>query len=74
VGEKDTVYVLHHVRTDDAFGEDAKLIGVYRSQGAAEDAVLRLMVQPGFCDNPEGFTIDGYRLDQDHWQDGFETI
>lgn len=67
----DTVYVLHHVRSDDEYGEDAKLIGVYRSADAAASAVNRLKGQPGFIDYPNGFHISAYRLDRDHWEDGF---
>jgi len=63
--------VLHHVRSDDEYGEDAKLIGVYRSADAATAAVNRLKGQPGFIDHPNGFHTSGYRLDQDHWEEGF---
>jgi hypothetical protein len=67
----DTVYVLHHVRSDDEYGDDAKLIGVYRSPEAAAAAASRLLVQPGFRDTPEGFQTNAYALDQDHWCEGF---
>lgn len=70
----DTVYVMHHVRSDDEYGEDAKLIGVYRSREAAAAAVTRLLVQPGFRDHPSGFQTDAYALDQDHWSEGFDPI
>lgn len=69
----DTVYVLQHVRSDDEYGDDAKVIGVYRSRGAADAAVSRLRDLPGFLKHPEGFQIDAYPLDQDHWCDGFVT-
>jgi hypothetical protein len=67
----DTVYVLHHVRSDDEYGEDAKLIGVYRSADAAAAAVNRLKDSPGFIDHPDGFHVDAYQLDRDHWEEGF---
>ena len=70
----DTVYVLHHVRSDDEYGDDAKLIGVYRSRDAAAAAVTRLLVQPGFRDHPSGFQTDTYPLDQDHWGEGFVNV
>jgi hypothetical protein len=38
----ETVYVLHHVRKDDKYGDDAKLIGVYRSKASAKEAIKRL--------------------------------
>ncbi len=65
------VYVLHHVRSDDEHGEDAKLIGVYRSKDAALAATLRLKEKSGFRDHSLGFQIDSYTLDKDHWVDGF---
>jgi len=70
----DSVFVLHHVRTDDEYGDDAKLIGVYRSHEAAAAAVTRLSDRPGFRDHPSGFQIDAYPLDQDHWAEGFVSV
>jgi hypothetical protein len=67
----ETVYVLHHVRKDDKYGDDAKLIGVYRSKASAKEAIKRLSGQPGFRDPPKGFNIEPYQLDQDHWAEGF---
>ncbi len=68
------VHVLHHMRSDDTYGDDSKLIGVYRSEAAAIDATSRLKDQPGFCDHPAGFHIGAYVLDQDHWIEGFVTV
>lgn len=65
------VHVLQHVRPDDEHGDDAKMIGVYRSRALAEAAVASLAGQPGFRDYPEGFSIDVYPLDRDHWREGF---
>lgn len=70
----DTVYVLQHVRSDDEFGDDAKLLGVYRSREAAATAITRLLNQPGFRDHQARFQIDAYTLDQDHWSEGFVTV
>lgn len=70
----DMVYVLHHVRSDDEYGDDAKLIGVYRSRDAAAAAEMRLLVQPGFRDHPSGFQTDAYPLGQDHWREGFVSV
>jgi hypothetical protein len=67
----DKVYVLHHVRSDDEYAEDAKLIGVYRSADAAAAAIDRLKDRPGFIDHPNGFHADAYQLDRDHWEEGF---
>ncbi|MGV3455887.1 DUF7336 domain-containing protein [Sphingomonas sp.] len=70
----DHVFLLHHVREDDEYGEDAKLIGVYRSASAAEQAIGRLSSQPGFSDYPQGFQIGKMPLDKDHWEEGFVRI
>ena len=68
------VYLLHHVREDDEFREDTKLIGVYRSESIAEQAISRLSSRPGFSDYPEGFEIGKMRLDEDHWEEGFVRL
>ncbi len=70
----DTVFVLWHVRVDDPYKEDAKLIGVYRSREKADATVLRLTGLPGFCEHPQGFEISDYPLDKDHWTTGFVTV
>ena len=73
VTELQRVHLLWHIRVIDD-EEDFKMIGVYRSSEAAEAAVARLVEQPGFSDYPEGFTIEAYVLDQDHWLEGFVTV
>jgi hypothetical protein len=70
----DTVYVVLHVHEIADGAEDTKLIGVYESHAAATEAVSRLRKQPGFKDHPEGFTIDAYELNKDHWTEGFVTV
>lgn len=65
------VFLLHHVREDDEYSEDAKLIGVYGSESAAKQAISRLSSQPGFADYPQGFEIGEMQLDKDHWDEGF---
>jgi homoserine kinase type II len=54
--------------------DDEKLIGVYESQDAAQAAVERLRVQPGFRDTPEGFQIHRYEINRDHWTEGYVTV
>ncbi|MEO1526868.1 MAG: hypothetical protein AAFX06_15635 [Planctomycetota bacterium] len=66
-----SVFVLHHIRADDEYGDDAKLIGVYRSRSAADAAIARLSDQPGFRDHTAGFAVNEYPLDKDHWTEGF---
>jgi hypothetical protein len=80
-----TVYVLLHSYEDERPGEHVKLLGVYSARNLAEAAVQRLREKPGFKDFPflvyptsaqsdNGFYIDEYVLDGDHWTDGFERV
>lgn len=69
-----SVYILQFVRAISESEEDVKLIGVYRSLQQAEQARWRLSKKPGFCDYRDGFIIDEYEIDRDHWQDGFHPL
>jgi len=64
------VYVLQHVaKTGDE--ENVKFIGVYSSEQNAKDAINRFKNKPGFSKFREGFNIDVYKLNDDHWVEGF---
>jgi hypothetical protein len=66
------VFVVQHVRDDDDSSRcDTKLIGVYSSEREAKLAIDRLRRQKGFIDFPNGFSVDQYELDRDHWTEGF---
>lgn len=80
-----SVFVVHHLHISDDGAEDVKLIGVYESRPAAEEAVSRLASQPGFRDWPaiidilhddeeSGFYIDEFRVGEDHWAEGFVIV
>jgi hypothetical protein len=69
-----TVFVVQHVHEQQDGDEDVKLIGVYSSRETAAAAVARLRRQPGFSDTPEGFHVAEYRLDQDHWSEGYVIV
>lgn len=75
-----TVFVLHHSHPSpsrvptDPYDDSAKLLGVYSSLESAQRAIERLRALPGFVDWPNGFSIDPYRLDEDHWTSGFVTV
>jgi hypothetical protein len=80
-----SVFVVQHIHILPGGNEDIKLIGIYRSAQSAQAAVERLKIQPGFRDNPtlinpdideheQGFYIDEYILDSDHWPLGFATV
>lgn len=68
------VFVVQHVHDREEGAEDVKFIGVYSTEEAAREAVARLSQQRGFRDHLEGFRVDRYRLDQDHWTEGFVTV
>ncbi len=69
-----TVFILWHVRKDDEYGDDAKLIGAYSSKREVRGAIERLKDQPGFCDYPAGFESSEYEINKDHWTEGFVTV
>ena len=68
----ETVFILQHERpeTEDRMG-DVKFIGAYSSEASALAAVERLRCQPGFSDYPDHFAIEPYKIDKDHWTEGF---
>ena len=66
-----TVYIVHHVQEIEDGDEEVKLIGIYSSQKNAEATVARLSEVTGFCDTRDGFHIEGYELNKDHWADGY---
>lgn len=70
----ESVFLLWHVHEIPDQDDDEKLIGVYRTEADAQAAIIRLKEQPGFSETSEGFLIDKYQLNQDHWTEGFVTI
>jgi len=70
----EAVFVVQHFHKFEDNDQDVKFIGVYTTSHLAERAVKRLRTQPGFRDTPDGFRIDRYRLDHDHWVEGYEVI
>ncbi len=68
------VYVLQHVHEADDGAEDVKFIGVYSSRDNAQAAIARLCQAPGFSEAPDGFHVDEYQVDTDHWVEGYSTI
>lgn len=52
--------------------EDTELlIGVYRTEETAKEAMGRLKLQPGFLDHPQGFKVYEQALNTDSWTEGF---
>lgn len=68
------VFVVQHVHVLEDGEEDVKLIGVYSSLDAAQAAVGRAQLKPGFCDASSGFSVDPYALDEDGWAEGYLTL
>jgi hypothetical protein len=69
-----SVFVIQHIHTREDGAEDVKFIGVYSSREKADAAVTRLSRLPGFSDAPDGFHVDEYRIDQDHWAEGYVAV
>lgn len=51
-----------------------KVIGIYSSEALADAAVQRTRLLPGFAEEPDGFTIQRYEIDKDHWPRGFVRL
>jgi hypothetical protein len=68
-----TVFLLWHVHEHSNGEEDAKLIGVYSTSELTEQARQRATSLPGFRDHPNGFIVDRYEVDRDHWTEGLVT-
>jgi hypothetical protein len=68
------VFLLYHIHEFPEGEEDVKLIGVYSSRELAEQSQQRALVQPGFRETPDGFCIDCYTVNEDHWLEGYVTV
>lgn len=67
----DTVFLPWYVHTFKDGAEDELPIGVYRSDEDARPAINRLREKPGFAAVPTAFEICPYKLNEDHWTEGF---
>ena len=69
------VYLLHHSYERERCGcDEVKLVGVFETEAAAAEVQDRLKGQPGFVDQPQGWSIDEYRLGVVGWAEGFVTV
>ena len=68
-----TVFLVEHVHEMDDGSEDIKTIGIYQTREAAEAAVVRSRKLSGFSVAPDGFHVNEYTLDVDHWTSGYIT-
>jgi hypothetical protein len=65
------LYVLLHSLPETG---KVKVVGLYSSKALAEEAVDRAKTLPGFLEEPDGFTIEQYEVDRDHWPRGFMRL
>lgn len=70
---KGCIFLVWHTHTISGV-DDEKLIGTYSSETEAQAAVVRLSDRRGFVDCKEGFLIDCYEINQDHWTEGYATV
>ena len=59
---------------DEQAGDDAKLLGVYSSDAAAQARIESARTLPGFSDEPACFQITLYTLGKDEWTEGFSIV
>jgi hypothetical protein len=67
------IFLLWHSHPVEGESND-KLIGLYSSEQKAKEAMERSILLPGFAENQDGFEIDRYEIDKDHWKEGFITV
>lgn len=74
VSDTQVVYLLWH--GDDVYDDtpDAKLLGVYSSEKAAQERIARASALPGFAEHPEDFVIAAKTLDKDEWTSGYVEV
>jgi hypothetical protein len=65
------LYVLLHSLPETG---KVKVVGIYSSRPLAEEAEERTRALPGFSEEPDGFTIEQYEVDADHWSRGFVRL
>jgi hypothetical protein len=63
-------YSLNHTRKEDEFDIDSKHIGIFSSIEKVQEAIHKLMLQPGFKDGSvEWFEMDEFILDEIYWSE-----
>lgn len=74
IGNIKEVYILHHVHEFEDGDEDVKILGIFSSESKGIELIEKYKKQPGFKDDPEGFSADKYILDKADWVEGFSTL
>lgn len=70
---KYTVFYLAHEYYDGVEYDYVTDIGVYSTLKKAERAMSKYRKLPQFKEYTDGFSIDEYEIDKDHWTEGFDT-
>jgi len=70
----DSYWVAWHRYTNEWDIRQEKLIGVYTCRDNAEKAIDLIRAAPGFCDRPDGFTIEDGKIDHTDMANGFVTV
>nr|WP_319492529.1 KOW motif domain-containing protein [uncultured Desulfobacter sp.] len=65
------VHLVQHAHQLDENNIDIKIIGIYSTAKQAQEAIQRLVKQPGFNETPNSFYIDEYVLNEDYWEEGY---
>ena len=71
MSESEPLFVVLHDPPDSG---RVKVIGIYRSQEFASEAIERTRSLPGFVNDPDCFKVERYELDRDHWPRGFVRL
>jgi hypothetical protein len=66
-----SIYLLSHDYETPTSLDNGILLGIYHSEADARKSKEELATQPGFDQFPNGFHIDRYQINEDHWTDGF---
>jgi len=71
----EVVHLLWFVKEMPEGEEDIELlIGVYSSEAQAREAIERVKDKRGFAESQDAFQICPYKLNNDHWTEGFASI
>ena len=65
-----SVFLVVHIRSDEADNEDVKILGVFSSIKKARASIIAAMGKPGFSSYPEGFQIHETEPDKVNWPCG----
>lgn len=69
---KESIFYLSHEYYDGAMYDYLTDIGVYSSLEKAKNALRTYQKLPIFKEHSEGFVIDEYEINKDHWTEGFD--